>query len=112
KKKMPFYIYVTPRENNKESRYIGTFPDECTVNHWYNSVLRLKRNNPSEGKFSIEKVSPEWYTLQTSDDVQSFIKSVHDNELKEYRSRSFWLLLDDVGGRNMPIIPRQTFLPF
>ncbi|CAG8656837.1 3028_t:CDS:1 [Dentiscutata erythropus] len=105
---MPFYIYVIPRDNNHESRYIA---DECTVNHWYNSVLKLKRDNPGEGKFSIEKVSPEWYTLQTSGDVQSFIKSVHDNELKEYRSRSFWLLLDDSDGRNMPIIPRQTFLP-
>ncbi|CAG8501201.1 1955_t:CDS:2 [Dentiscutata erythropus] len=55
-------------------------------------------------------VSSEWYTLETDGDVLTFIDGVHENEQKEYRSESFWLLLDDVGGRNMPIIPKQTFL--
>ncbi|CAG8724708.1 11333_t:CDS:1 [Gigaspora margarita] len=106
---MPFYIYVTPRQTNRIARYMGTFPDECTVDQWYDAVCKLNKSNPGEGKFSIEKVSPEWYTLETAGDVVAFIDSVHEIELKEYRSKTFWLLLDDVAGRNMPIIPKQTF---
>ncbi|CAG8596439.1 hypothetical protein C2G38_2327439 [Gigaspora rosea] len=107
---MPFYIYVTTRQNNRIARYMGTFPDESTVDQWYNDVCKLKESNPGVGKFSIEKVSPEWYTLETSDDAISFIDNVQENELKKYKSKCFWLLLNDVGGRDMPIIPKQTFL--
>ncbi|CAG8743794.1 7831_t:CDS:1, partial [Racocetra persica] len=89
---------------------MGAFPDEHTVNQWYDAALKLKNLNPGVGKFTIEKVSPEWYTLGTSDDVNNFIDSVHENELKEYRSKCFWLLLNDTGGRDMPIIPMQKFL--
>ena len=86
---------------------MGTFPDKYTVDEWNNSVLKLKKSNPGEGKFSIKKSSSEWYTLETPQDVRSFVDSVHEKELKKYKSKSFWLLLDDVSGRNMPIIARQ-----
>ncbi|CAG8757164.1 13456_t:CDS:1, partial [Dentiscutata erythropus] len=89
---------------------MGVFPDECTVDQWYNAVLKLKNLNPGEGKYSLEKVSPEWYTLDTEGDVLTFIDGVLETDLKEYRAKSFWLLLPDVGGLNMPIIPKQTFL--
>ncbi|CAG8758043.1 1447_t:CDS:2, partial [Dentiscutata heterogama] len=69
------------------------------VDDWYKAVLELSKKNPGEVKYSIEKVSREWYTLPHSDHVIHVTRNAPENELKEFKGKCFWLLMDDVGGR-------------
>ncbi|CAG8825517.1 26292_t:CDS:2, partial [Dentiscutata erythropus] len=49
-------------------------------------------------------VSREWYTLPHSDHVIHVTQNAPENELKEFKGKCFWLLMDDVGGRHLPLI--------
>ncbi|CAG8821239.1 12911_t:CDS:1, partial [Dentiscutata erythropus] len=80
------------------------FSDESVVDNWYKAVLELSKKNPGEFKYSIEKVSREWYTLPHSDHIIHVTRSAPENELKEFKGKCFWLLIDDVGGRHIPLI--------
>ncbi|CAG8785142.1 13065_t:CDS:2 [Dentiscutata erythropus] len=101
---MPFYIYFISRQNIQNTRYLGIFSDESVVDDWYKAVLALSKKNPGEVKYSIEKVSREWYTLPHSDHVIHVTRNAPENELKEFKGKCFWLLMDDVGGRHLPLI--------
>lgn len=52
---MSFYICGISRKNNRVRKYIGAFPDEHMVDRWYDSVLKLRKDNLSKEKLNIEK---------------------------------------------------------
>ncbi|CAG8760715.1 18212_t:CDS:2 [Gigaspora margarita] len=92
--------------NIKNTRYMGIFPNENVVNDWYNAILELKKKNPGDENYMIEKILSDWYTLQGSDNIIRLIYNVHKKELKEFKEKCFWILIGDVngfGGRDMPI---------
>ncbi|CAG8803000.1 23348_t:CDS:2, partial [Dentiscutata erythropus] len=110
KRRMSYEENETEREeseNIKRARFdksCGIFSDESVVDDWYKAVLELSKKNPSEVKYSIEKVFREWYTLSHSDHIIHITRNAPENELKEFKGKCFWLLMDNVGGRHIPLI--------
>ncbi|CAG8825075.1 21546_t:CDS:1, partial [Dentiscutata erythropus] len=90
--------------NIQNTRYLGIFSNESVVDNWYKAVLELSKKNPCEVKYSIEKVSREWYTLPHSDHIIHVTQNAPENELKQFKEKCFWLLMDDMGGRHIPLI--------
>ncbi|KAL1920515.1 uncharacterized protein VTP21DRAFT_892 [Calcarisporiella thermophila] len=106
---MPFYVHIIPRHNSRERRYLGVFPNEKILDEWYETAKRVREQNTNKGKYLIERVSPEWYTLPEPEDVRQFIDDVQRQEMSQFQDRCFWTLLDDVGGRQMPIVGKQRY---
>ncbi|CAG8824312.1 22952_t:CDS:2, partial [Dentiscutata erythropus] len=70
--------------NIQNTRYLEIFSDESVVDDWYKAVLELSKKNPGEVKYSIEKVSREWYTLPH---IIHVTQNAPENELKEFKEK-------------------------
>ncbi|CAG8823004.1 6872_t:CDS:2, partial [Dentiscutata erythropus] len=90
--------------NIQNTRYLGIFSNESVVDDWYKAVLELSKKNSGEVKYSIEKVSRKWYMLPHLDHIIHVTQNAPENELKQFKGKCFWLLMDNVGGRHIPLI--------